>query len=249
MSGHSKWVNIRIRKQSQDARKGKLFAKVAREIIVAARQGGGNPDVNHRLRFAIEKARDVSMPIDNIKRAVQRGTGEIAGVSYDEVTYEGYGPGGVAILIRGLTDNRNRTVSEIRRTLAKNGGRLGESNCVAWMFDPRGVITLPRRDIEEDALLELALETGAQDVRTEGDTYEVICPPSQLDTIRQALLARGLTPASAEVTMLPQTRVSLDGSEAHQVLRLMDQLEDLEDVQQVYANFDIPDALLQEAAA
>lgn len=249
MSGHSKWHNIRLRKGKQDAERGKIFTKIAREIIVAARDGGGNPEANTRLRLAIQKAREASMPQENIKRAIQRGTGEIEGANYEEVTYEGYGPGGVAIMVSALTDNRNRTVAELRTIFSKNGGSLGESGCVAWMFEPKGIITIQKDSVDEETLLLAALEAGAEDVRTEGDTYEVVTAPDDFAAVRDAIAAAGIKYTTAELTRLPKSTITVDGKEARQVLRLVDQLEDSDDVQQVYSNFDIPEEVLEEVAA
>ncbi|HOJ23437.1 MAG TPA: YebC/PmpR family DNA-binding transcriptional regulator [Armatimonadota bacterium] len=250
MAGHSKWHNIRLRKGAQDARKGKIFTKLAREIIVAAKEGGGNPEMNGRLRLAIEKARDASMPVDNIKRAIQRGTGEGGeAVNYQEMVYEGYAPGGTAVMVSVLTDNKNRTVADLRSIFSRNGGSLGETGCVAWMFEQKGVISISTDQVEEDALLEIALEAGADDVRTEDDTFEVLTSPENFSQVKDAIVAAGLRPSSAEVTMLPKSTVSLGGKEAEQVLRLLDMLDDHDDVQQVYANFDISDRELEAAAA
>jgi YebC/PmpR family DNA-binding regulatory protein len=244
MAGHSKWANIRLRKGKQDAERGKAFTKLAREIIVAAKAGGGNPDANPRLRLAIQKARDASMPADTIKRNIQRGTGELEGVHYEEITYEGYGPGGVAVMVDILTDNRNRTVSEIRNLFSRSGGNMGESGCVAWLFDPKGFISVPKDGTDEDTVMMAALEAGAEDVRDEGESFDVITSPEEFVQVREALAAAGVTFASAEVTMLPKNTVSLQGKEAQQMLRLMENLEDHDDVQNVYANFDIPDNVL-----
>jgi YebC/PmpR family DNA-binding regulatory protein len=249
MAGHSKWHNIRLRKGKQDALRSNLFTKLAREIIVAAREGGGNPESNLRLRLAIQKARENSMPQENIKRAIQRGTGEIEGAHYEQVTYEGYGPGGVAVMVSCLTDNRNRTVAELRTAFSKNGGSLGESGCVAWMFDPKGVITVQKDSVDEDTLILTALEAGAEDITTEGDTYEVITPPDRFADVRQALTDAGIPIVNAELTMQPKTTVRVEGKEAMQLLRMMDQIEELDDVQQVYANFDIPEEVLEAAAS
>lgn len=246
MSGHSKWHNIRLRKGKQDAERGKLFTKLAREIIVAAKAGGGSPDTNMRLRMAIQKAKDASMPADNIKRAVQRGTGELEGVSYEEVTYEGYGPGGVAILVECLTDNRNRTVADLRAIFNKCGGSLGESGCVSWMFEAKGTILLPADSSTEDDVLMAVMDAGAEDVKTEGENIEVTSSPEALADVRQALTNAGIAFTMAELSMVPQSTVRVEGKEASQVVRLMDQLEDNDDVQRVYANFDIPDEVLQE---
>jgi len=248
VSGHSKWHNIRIKKQKVDAQKGRIFTRVAREIIAVAKEGGGNPDVNSRLRSALQRAREVGMPQDSIKRAVQRGTGEIAGFSYEEVTYEGYGPGGVAILVEAVTDNRKRTVSELRALFSKAGGNLGESGCVAWMFESKGVILLDRKLVDEEALLELALDAGAEDIRTSDTTHEILTPPARLEAVKQALIQRNLAPESAEVTMVAKSTVPVSGKVAEHVLHLMEALEDQEDVQKVHANFDIPDSVLEAAA-
>jgi YebC/PmpR family DNA-binding regulatory protein len=249
LSGHSKWHNIRLRKGKQDAERGKIFTKIAREIIVAARHGGGSPDTNVRLRLAIQKAREASMPADNVKRAIQRGTGELEGVTYDEVTYEGYGPGGVAILIECLTDNRNRTVADLRNIFAKCGGSLGESGCVAWMFDQKGIALVPAESTDEDAVMMATLDAGAEDIRVEGDSIEIITRPEDLQSVRDALTSAGIAFTEAEITKLPKSTVRVEGKEAAQVLRLMDILEDLDDVQHVYANFDVPEEVMQEAAA
>jgi len=249
MSGHSKWHNIKIRKQAQDQKKGKLFGKLSREIIVAAKEGGGDPDSNNRLRVAIEKARAAGMPQDNIKRAIQRGTGEVEGVTYESAVYEGYGPGGVAIMVQVLTDNRNRVVGELRSIFGRHGGNLGEANCVAWLFDQKGIVIVQREGVSEDALLEAALEAGAEDMQADDSSYEIRTAPGDLDGVTRALEAKGIVHESAELTMVPQTRVSIEGKHAQQVLRLMDALEDQEDVQQVYANFDIPESVMEAIAA
>ena len=249
MSGHSKWHNIRLRKGAQDAKKSKIFAKFGHALMAAAREGGGDPDGNIRLRTIMDKARQVGMPQDNIKRAIQRGTGELGGVHFEAITYEGYGPAGVAIMVHVLTDNRNRVVGELRSVFSRNGGNLGESNCVAWMFAQKGVIIVPRSAADEDTLLELALESGAEDMQSDDESYEIRTAPADLEVVRSALEAKGIAYDSAEATMLPQNRVTLDERRAQQTLRLMDALEDLDDVQQVYANFDIPDAIMEAVAA
>lgn len=249
MSGHSKWHNIRLRKGKQDAVRSKLFTKIAREIIVAAKEGGASVDSNLRLKMAVQKARENSMPADNIKRAIQRGTGEVDGAHYDEIAYEGYGPAGVAILIACLTDNRNRTVAEIRNIFSKCGGNLGESGCVAWMFEQTGLIQIPGDKTDEDSVMMATMDAGAQDIRVEEDTIEVLCKPTDLPAVRDALTAGDIEFTSAEVTMLPNSTVKIeDSKEASQILRLLDALDDNDDVQHVYANFDIPDELMQEAA-
>jgi YebC/PmpR family DNA-binding regulatory protein len=250
MSGHSKWHNIRLRKGKQDAVRSKLFTKIAREVIVAAKEGGGNPDSNLRLKLAVQKARENSMPADNIKRAIQRGTGEVDGASYEETSWEGYGPAGVAVLVSCLTDNRNRTVAELRNIFSKCGGNLGESGCVAWMFEQMGLIQIPGDKADEDTVMMATMDAGAEDIRIEGDTIDVLCRPADLSQVRDAVAAAGIEYSSAEVTMLPKSTVKIeDSKEANQILRLLDALDDNDDVQQVYANFDIPDELMQEAAA
>lgn len=249
MSGHSKWHNIRLRKGKQDAERGKLFTKVAREIIVAAKDGGSNPDTNLRLRLAIQKARENSMPAENIKRALQRGSGELEGVIYEEVTYEGYGPAGVAVLVSCLTDNRNRTVAELRLAFTRNGGSLGESGCVSWMFDQKGLVIIDKSTIDEDTLMMTALDAGAEDIQSDDESYEITCVPNNLNGLRQTLNDAGIKFESAEMTMIPQTTIRIETvKEASQILRMMDQIEDLDDVQQVHANFDIPEEILEAAA-
>ncbi|NMC81544.1 MAG: YebC/PmpR family DNA-binding transcriptional regulator [Armatimonadetes bacterium] len=241
MSGHSKWHNIRLRKGKQDAERGKIFTKLAREIIVAARTGGGNPDSNIRLRLAVQKARENSMPADNIKRAIQRGTGELEGQSFEEVTYEGYGPGGVGIIVSCLTDNKNRTYPEIRNIFSKTGGRMAETGAVSWSFDQRGLISVSREGTTEDAVMEAAIEAGAEDVRTEEESFDVITNPGDFEQVRQALETAGLKILNAEVTMLPQSTLTLTGHEAEVAIRLIETLEDNDDVQNVYTNVDISD--------
>lgn len=248
MSGHSKWHNIRIKKQKVDLVRGKLFSKVAREIAVAAREGGGNPEGNARLRTAIDRARDAGMPNDNIQRAIQRGTGGGEGATYEQITYEGYAPGGVAVLVDVLTDNRNRAASEVRSLFSRHGGALGEMGSVAWMFDRRGMITVDRTKVAEDDLILAALEAGADDVRTAAESYEVVTSVEAFFTVKQALEAAGIPLQSADVTMVPKSTVRIEGRDARAVLALMDALEDLDDVQRAYANFDIPDEILQQVS-
>lgn len=250
MSGHSKWHNIKLRKGKQDAQRGKLFTKMAREIIVAAKDGGGNPDANLRLKLAIQKARSLSMPADNIKRAIQRGTGESGETAnFEEIIYEGYGAAGVAVLVSCLTDNRNRTVAELRFIFTKNGGNLGESGCVGWMFDTRGLVQIPADKSDEETVMMATMDAGAQDIRVDDETIEVYCDPGDLNKVREALNGAGIEFTSAEMTRIPQTTVRVeDSKEAAKILRLMDSLEDLDDVQQAYANFDIPDEIIQELA-
>ncbi len=246
MAGHSKWANIRHKKARMDARKGKIFSKIAKEIIAAAREGGGNPDNNLRLRLAIEKARANDVPNENIERAIKRGTGELGGVELEETVYEGYGPGGVAVMLEILTDNRNRTAAEIRHIFSKNGGNLGESGCVAWMFVKKGLIRVEveRSGLDEDQMLEVALEAGAEDMTMEDDVYEITTDPQDLASVHQEFMDRGIPVEAAEVTMIPKSTVSVHGEEAKKVLKLMDALEEHDDVQNVYANFDIPDEVL-----
>lgn len=247
MSGHSKWATTKHKKAAADAKRGKLFTKLTKEITVAARLGGGDPEGNPRLRTAIAKAKSVSMPADNIKRAIQKGTGELPGVAYEEITFEGYGPGGVALMIEAMTDNRNRTVSEIRHILSKLGGNLGESGCVSWMFNKKGYIVVKQDKSDEENLLALALDAGAEDMRAEDGNFVITTAPSDFEKVKKALEDAGVHMDAAEVTMLPQTYVKLEGKEATQMLKLMETLEDSDDVQNVYANFDIPDEILSAA--
>ena len=248
MSGHSKWATIKHKKGAADAKRGKLFTKLIKEIAVAARIGGGDPDSNARLRTAIADAKAVNMPADNIKRAIQRGTGELPGVQYEEIVYEGYGPSGVALIMEIATDNRNRTLAELRHILSKHGGNLGETGCVTWIFSKRGYIVVEKSKAGEDALLELVTDAGADDMREDGDNWEVFCPVESFQHVVDALNKAGITPSVAELSMVPQTQVKVSGKPADQVLRLMDELDDHEDVQHVYANFDIEDAELQSLA-
>jgi YebC/PmpR family DNA-binding regulatory protein len=244
MSGHSKWATIKHKKGAADAKRGKLFAKLIRQVEVAARQGGGDPDSNPTLRTMFQKARDNSVPLDTIERAVKRGTGELDGVSYEQITYEGYAPHGVAVLIEVLTDNRNRTGGEVRSTLKKLGGSIAEPGAVAWQFERKGLVLLPR-DVDEDAIMEAALDAGAEDLVDEVDNWRLTCAPSDLPAVREALEAAKVPFDSADVTMLPGNTVPLETAEAAKsVLRIIDALEDNDDVQDVYANFDIPDAIL-----
>jgi YebC/PmpR family DNA-binding regulatory protein len=248
MSGHSKWHNIRLKKGKMDQERGKVFTKLSREIIMAAKAGGGNPDGNLRLRMAIAKARENSMPADKIKSAIQRGTGDLDGVNYEELTYEGYGPAGVAVLVQCATDNRNRTVAELRNIFTKCGGNLGESGCVAWLFTPRGLISINKNGTTEDQVMEAAIEAGADDVKTEEDTFDVYTDPTDFAAVRDALEAAGFKAASADATMVPTTTVQIEGREAQQMIRMLDQLEDHDDVQNVYANFDIDERVLAAMA-
>ena len=239
MAGHSKWANIKHRKGREDARRGKVFAKLAKQVTVAAKLGGGDPEMNPRLRLAVEKAREANMPRDNIDRAIRKGTGEGSGEVYEEVSYEGYGPGGAAVLVEVLTDNRNRTVADVRHAFAKNRGNLGETGCVGWLFDSKGYVAVPKDVVAEDRIMEVALEVGALDVADGGDVWEVTTEPEDFHAVREAIGGAGLAVESAEVTMIPKNTVKLEGKDAEQMLRLMEMLEDNDDVQHVYANFDI----------
>ena len=249
MSGHSKWSQIKHKKAHTDAKKGRAFTKIVKEISVAARFGGGDPNGNPRLRTAIEKAKEVNMPHDNIKKAIMKGTGELPGVSYEEIVYEGYGPGGVAMLIEVMTDNKNRTVPEIRHMMSKNGGSLGETGCVSWIFDKKGYILVNKAKASEDSVMSAALDAGAEDMKNDPqeDNYEIITAPEVLNDVKAAIEKANIPIESAEVTMLPKNYVALEGKAAEQMLRLMDALEDHEDVQNVYANFDIPDEVAEKA--
>ena len=248
MSGHSKWATIKHQKGAKDKARGKLFAKLIRQVEVAARQSGPDPEANPTLRTMFQKARDASVPIDTIERAIKRGTGDLEGVVYEQITYEGYAPGGVAVLVDVLTDNRNRTGAEIRNLFTKCGGSMAEPGAVAWQFERKGVVILPKK-LEEDDLMLVVLEAGAEDLADDGDTWRVVCEPSSLTAVRTALDEAGIAYDSADVTMLPSSTVSLDSAEdAKKVLRLIDALEDLDDVQDVYANFDIPDSILSTLA-
>src|ERR1700704_659448 len=242
MSGHSKWHSIKHKKGATDAKRGKLFTKFIKEITVAARTGGGDPDANARLRKAILDAKAGNMPNDTIDRAVRRGTGAEEGVTYDEITYEGYGPGGVALLIESMTDNRNRTVAEIRHIFSKNGGNLGESGSVSWMFEKKGYIVVDKTAKAEDELFELAIEAGADDLRDDEENFEIITAPDNFEQVLTAVKSAGIEPQVAEVEMVPQTYVKLEGQDARQMLKLMEALEDHDDVQKVSANFDISEA-------
>ena len=249
MGGHSHWSTIKRQKGASDAKRGQLFTKLSKEITVAAREGGGDPNANPRLRLAIDKARESNMAADTIKRATERGAGGAEAEALVEATFEGYGPGGVAILLQVVTDNRNRSVSEIRTTLTRNGGNLGEAGSVAWQFESVGFIALEAGDADPEEVALVAIDAGAQDVRTEGGVVEVYTAPTELDKVRKALEEAGLTVASAELSMLPKNTLPLDESSAAQVLRLLDSLEDLDDVHKVYSNADFPDSVLMEYAA
>ncbi len=249
MSGHSKWSTIKHKKGKEDARRGKIFTKIIKEITIAARMGGGDQTGNPRLRSAIQAAKAENMPKENIERAIKKGTGELPGVSYEEATFEGYGPGGVAVLVEILSDNRKRTVADIRHIFSKNAGNLGEAGCVSWMFDKKGLIVFEKDKVDEEKLMDLALEAGAQDVQETDKEYEVITEPADFERVKKQLDEAKLTPTYAEISMVPQSTVRLTGKEAQQMLRLMENLEDSEDVQHVYANFDIPDEELEQLSA
>jgi YebC/PmpR family DNA-binding regulatory protein len=239
MSGHSKWHSIKHKKGAADAKRGKIFTRIIKELTIAARHGGGDPDMNPRLRTVVAEAKSVNMPAENIKRAIRRGTGEEPGVSYDEVVYEGYGPGGAALMIDTLTDNKNRTVGELRHLLSKHNGNLGESNSVAWMFSKRGYIVVEKEKAEEEALLAAALDAGADDLRDDGDNWEVLSDPDTFGGVLEAVKGLGIEPAAAEVAMLPQNYVKLEGKPAQQMVKLMEALEEHDDVRHVWSNFDI----------
>ncbi len=248
MSGHSKWSSIKRKKGAADAKRGKIFTQLIREIAVAARTSGGSPDANPRLRLAIEKARAQNMPKENIERAIKRGTGELEGASYEEVRYEGYGPGGVAVIVDAVTDNRTRTVSDVRHQFTKYGGNLGASGCVAYLFEKKGLLVFERANLDAEALLEAAIEANALDVQEDAQSIEVQTSPEAFAEVQQALVARGFSAQSAEVLLLPQTTVRLTGRDAQAALKLYEALDDHEDVKQVYANFDIADDELMEVA-
>ncbi|GMV66093.1 MAG: YebC/PmpR family DNA-binding transcriptional regulator [Candidatus Omnitrophica bacterium] len=246
MSGHSKWSTIKRKKAKVDAKRGKLFTKAIKEIQVAARVGGGDPEANPRLRTAVLAAKAINMPLDNIDRAIKKAVGELGGVEYEQITYEGYGPGGVAVFVETLTDNKNRTVGEVRHLFSKYGGNMGESGCVGWMFNRRGIIALDAAKADEDQVIEIALEAGAIDVSNEDGTLEVLTDPFKVEEVRQVLEAAGMPIESAEVTMVPQNTVSIEGKQAESCLKMIELLEDNDDVQNVYTNADIPEDLLDD---
>jgi len=248
MAGHSKWANIKHKKGREDAKRGKIFSKLAKEIAVAARMGGGDPDMNPRLRLAVDKARGQNMPKDNIQRAIAKGTGEGGGANYEQFFYEGYGPGGVAVYLEVLTDNKNRVVAEIRHAFSKNNGNLGETGCVGWLFESKGFFMIPLEAADEDTLMNVALEAGAEDFAAAGDIWEVTTAPVDFGAVRDAFEAAGITPESADLTMIPQNTVKIEGKQVDQMLRLMEMLEDNDDVQNVYANFDISDEEMERIA-
>ena len=245
MSGHSKWASIKHKKGAVDAKRGKIFTKLIREITVAARMGGGDPDGNPRLRAAIAAAKAENMPKENIERGIKKGTGELEGVNYEETSYEGYGPGGVAVLVDCLTDNKNRAVADIKHLFERAGGSLGEPGCVAWLFEKKGLIVLEKKQVDEEQLLDLALEAGAEDVKEEEEEFEVIAEPNDFESVKQAIENAQLAYTLAEITMIPKNTVKIDGKKAQQMLNLMQGLEDNDDVSHVYANFDIDDEVLE----
>ncbi len=243
MSGHSKWHTIKHKKGALDAKRGKIFTKLIKEITVAARTGGsGDPDANARLRKAVNDAKAQNMPNDTIDRAIKRGTGELEGVAYEEITYEGYGPNGVAVMVETMTDNRNRTVAELRHIFSKNGGNLGEAGSVAWMFDKKGYIVVDKAAKSEDELFEIITEAGADDIQDEGDVFEILTAPENFETVNSAIKSAGIQPQAAEVSMIPQNYIHLEGSDAKTMMKLYDALDDNDDVQKVYANFDIDES-------
>ena len=243
MSGHSKWATIKHKKGALDAKRGKIFTRLIKEITIAAKTGGGgDPDGNPRLRTAIAAAKAENMPADNIKRAIQRGTGELEGVSYEEITYEGYGPGGVAIIVEVLTDNKNRAVSEVRHAFSKNGGNLGAEGAVSWMFTKKGVVTIAKSAANEDRLTEIVLEAGAEDLNDEGENWEILCDPKDFEAVTEALKGAKIAPEHAEVTKIASTYTKLEGAQANAMIRLLEAIEDLDDTQNVYSNFDMDEA-------
>jgi YebC/PmpR family DNA-binding regulatory protein len=251
VAGHSKWANIKRKKAKVDAERGKLFTKISRELFVAARQGGGDPEENFRLRLVMDKARAANMPSDNIQRIIKRATGEAGADSLEEVTYEGYGPGGVAVMISAMTDNRNRSASEIRHVFSKNGGNLGETGCVAWMFKKKGLLVanLDEIGMDEEGFVDLAIESGAEDFEIDDKIVEVYTEPEDFEEVEKFFEAKGIKFSTAEITMLPQNTVKVTGEDAQKVLNLIESLEDLDDVQEVYSNFDIPEEELESAVS
>jgi YebC/PmpR family DNA-binding regulatory protein len=249
MSGHSKWHTIKHKKGAADAKRGRIFTRIIKELTIAARHGGGDPDMNPRLRTVVADAKQANMPAENIKRAIRRGTGEEEGVNYEEVTYEGYGPGGVAILVDTLTDNRNRTVGEIRHTFSKHGGNLGEANSVAWMFEKKGHLVVSKDKASEDALMATVLEAGADDMRDDGSAWEIVSPPDAHQAVLDAVKALGIEPDTAEIAMIPQNYVKLEGRSAQQMLKLMEALEDNDDTRNVWSNFDVEEKEIEASLA
>jgi YebC/PmpR family DNA-binding regulatory protein len=249
MSGHSRWSQIKRKKGKADVQRGKLFSKILREITVAAKNGGGDQKMNMRLKAAVESAKEANMPAENVKRAIQKGTGELPGESYEEITYEGYAPGGVAVMVQVMTDNRNRTAPEIRHAFEKGGGNMGAAGAVAWMFDRRGIIHVDAEKIAEDDLMTIALEAGATDLRQVEKAFEIVTGPAEMDAVRSALDRKKVPVMDAEIAYVPQSTVRVEGKEAHAVVKLIEALEELDDVQAVHANYDIPDELLEAISA
>ncbi|MFQ5905974.1 MAG: YebC/PmpR family DNA-binding transcriptional regulator [bacterium] len=248
MSGHSKWSTIKRKKEKADAQRGKMFSKLIKEITIAAREGGGDPETNSRLRTAVGMAKAANMPAQNIDKAIKRGTGELPGMIIEEISYEGYGPGGVAMLVDCVTDNRNRTTADVRRVFTKHGGNMGSAGCVSWMFTPKGVVIVERSRVDEDTILGIALDAGAEDVKSDENTYEIVTDLSNLEEVKKALQSKNIDYTSAERTKVPQTTVKLTGKKAEQMLKLMEAIEELDDVQNVYANFDIPEEVMVSLA-
>lgn len=244
MSGHSKWSTIKHKKGATDAKRGKLFSKLIKEVTIAAKIGGGDPDANPRLRLAIGQAKSQNMPKDNLERAIKKGTGELEGVSYEEITYEGYGPAGVAVLVECLTDNKNRSVADIRHIFSKAGGNLGITGCVAWMFDKKGLISVSKTDYTEDYLIEITLDAHAEDIIEEQDTFDIICAPEDFETLKEAVDKAKIKYETSEITMIPQNLTKVETKDAEQFLKFMDALDDCDDVQKFYSNADIPDDIL-----
>jgi YebC/PmpR family DNA-binding regulatory protein len=249
MSGHSKWHTIKHKKGAADAKRGKIFTRIIKELTVAARSGGGDPEMNPRLRTIVAEAKASNMPADNIKRAIQRGTGELPGVSYEEVTYEGYGPGGAALMIESLTDNKNRTVGEIRHLLSKHGGNLGESNSVAWMFAKKGYIVVEKGKADEETLMAAAIDAGADDMRDDGDSWEILSAPESFQQVLDAVKALNIEPGAAEIALVPQNYVKLEGKPAQQMIKLMEILEEHEDTKKVWSNADIEEKEIEASLA
>ena len=248
MSGHSKWHSIKHKKMAMDARKGKIFTKIIKEIMVATKMGGPNPETNPRLRLAIEKAKSVNMPNENIQRAIKKGTGEEGGVAYEQVTYEGYGPGGVAIFVEVLTDNKNRSASEIRSIFSKHNGNLAGAGSVGWIFERKGLISIKKENVDEDKLMSIILDAGAEDMKVEKDTYDVITSPENFENVKKVIEMNKIPIENDSITYIPKNTVSLSGKEAEQLLKLLDELEESDDVQNVYSNFDISDEILEKIA-
>ena len=241
MSGHSKWSTIKHKKGATDAKRGKIFTKIIKEITVAAKMGGGDPETNPRLRSALISARSENMPRDTFERAIKKGTGDLDGVNYEEILYEGYGPGGVAVLVECLTDNRNRTIAEVRQVFNKAGGNVGTDGCVAWMFDKKGLIIVNKEDSDEETLMELALDAGAEDIKEEAESFEIICQPADFEALKEAIDAAEIKYEMAEITMIPQNMTKVEGKDAEQMINFMEALDDCDDIQKFYSNADIPD--------